>query len=269
MPHIVVSVQARVPDPPVDRRASRPWEGRLLWQPGLLSYVGAGGSSARHSHHAVQLAVSFDDPLEVTVGDLRTVVGAVLIPGSVPHAVETRGRRIFYALVEPHGVLGAALATRAKDLRGRDIAELIPSLSEPAGDAASLITHVGRLIGSLAPRPAHQDLSPAVLTALEYLDYSLSGRPRLEDAARAAHISPSRLTHIFSEQLGIPFRRFVVWLRLRRAAEYRWNTSTLTEAAVAAGFSDGAHLSRVCRQTFGVSPSALSEMRPASACWPI
>ena len=75
-----------------------------------------------------------------------------------------------------------------------------------------------------------------------------------------ANISRSRLTHLFSAEVGVPFRRFVLWLRLRRAADETAGAATLTEAAVAAGFSDMSHLSRVCCDTFGVSPSAVLGM---------
>ena len=176
---------------------------------------------------------------------------------------------IFYALVEPHGPRGALLAQCAHQLRGLDLAELISLESEPAGDQVALEAYADRLIGSLSPGLPHRPLSPYVVAALEYLECALQGRPRLVEAARAAQISPSRLTHLFSEQVGIPFRRFVVWLRLRRAAEHAWSDETLTEAAVAAGFSDMAHLSRVCRSMFGVSPSAMRLMQPVAASWPV
>jgi AraC-like DNA-binding protein len=234
-----------------------------------LAYVGPGGCSTRHSHHAVQLAVSFGARFELTMLDRRVLARAALIPSEEPHAFETGGARIFYALVEPHGASGAALARCAHELRGLDLAEVVSLGTEPAGDQVSLEAYADELIGSLTPRSPSRPLSPYVVAALEYLDAALQGRPRLDEAARAAHISPSRLTHLFSQQVGIPFRRFVVWLRLRRAAEHAWSSQTLTEAAVAAGFSDMAHLSRVCRSMFGVSPSALLQMQPVVASWPV
>jgi len=235
-----------------------------------LAYVGPGGCSARHSHHAVQLAVSFGAPFELTMDDRRVVARAVLIPSGEPHAFRIDGERIFYALVEPHGASGAALAQCAQELRGVDLAEQISVGTEPAGDQVSLEAYADELIGSLTPGSACcPALSPYVVAALEYLDGALQGRPRLEEAAHAAQISPSRLSHLFSEQVGIPFRRFVVWLRLRRAAEHAWSSETLTEAAVAAGFSDMAHVSRVCRSMFGVSPSVLLQMQPVVASWPV
>lgn len=246
------------------------WEGRLLWRPGFLAYVGPGGSSTRHAHHAVQLAVSFGAPFELTMVDRRVLARAVLIPSGEPHAFRIGGERIFYALVEPHGASGAALAECARELRGLDLAERVSLGIEPAGDQVSLEGYADELIGQLTPgSPFRGPLSPYVVAALAYLDGALQGRPRLVEAARAAQISPSRLSHLFSEQVGIPFRRFVVWLRLRRAAEHAWTSQTLTDAAVAAGFSDLAHVSRVCRSMFGVSPSVLLQMQPVVASWPV
>jgi AraC-like DNA-binding protein len=263
----------------VAHRSAERWAGWLLWQPGLLSYLGPGGSSARHSHHAIQLAVSFDGPFELRLDDRRMLARAALIPSREPHAFETSDRRIFYALVEPLGNRGTGLARRARELLGRDLADLIPLATEPAPERYSLVSYADRLVCSLtadrlvcsltADRLVCSltapcltpPLSPHVISALAYLDSGLHGRPRLDEAARAACISPSRLTHLFSQQVGIPFRRFVLWLRLRRAAEHAWAGSSLTEAAIAAGFSDLPHLTRVCKSTFGVTPAAILQMR--------
>jgi AraC-like DNA-binding protein len=251
-----------------ERGVARPWSGHFLWQPGLLSYVGPGGSSDRHSHHALQLAISFDEPLELQLDDRQVRARALLVGSGVPHAFRTDGRQIFYALIEPHSAIGCSLAHRTAQVTGRDLADVLPIGDAPAAETDALIGYTHRMFDQLAPRPTASPLSEPVIKALAYLDETPDHPPRLAQAARAAHISPSRLTHLFSEQVGIPFRRFVLWLRLRRAAEHVWRTRSLTEAAHAAGFSDLAHFSRVCRATFGVAPTGLLAMEPISASWP-
>jgi AraC-like DNA-binding protein len=251
-----------------ERSVTRPWSGHFLWQPGLLSYVGPGGSSDRHSHHALQLAISFDEPLELLLDDRRVRARAVLVASGAPHAFRTDGRRIFYALIEPHSTIGFSLTRHTAQVTGRDLADILPIGDAPAAETEALIDYTHRMLDLLAPRAPASPLSEPVISALAYLDAALDHPPRLVHAARAAHISPSRLTHLFSEQVGIPFRRFVLWLRLRRAAEHVWRTRSLTEAAHAAGFSDLAHFSRVCRATFGVAPTGLLAMAPISASWP-
>ena len=143
----------------------RPWSGHFLWQPGLLSYVGPGGSSDRHSHHALQLAISFDEPLELLLDDRRVWARAVLVESGVPHAFRTDGRRIFYALIEPHSAIGFSLTHRTAQVTGRDLADILPIGDAPAAEANALTDYTRRMFDLLAPRPSAPHLSEPVTTA--------------------------------------------------------------------------------------------------------
>jgi AraC-like DNA-binding protein len=74
-------------------------------------------------------------------------------------------------------------------------------------------------------------------------------------------LSPTRLTHRFTREVGIPFRALVPWLRVAaavramQAARARGVEGSLTHAAHAAGFADAAHLTRTFRALFGLPPS--------------
>ncbi|WP_236733877.1 helix-turn-helix domain-containing protein [Prescottella equi] len=57
-------------------------------------------------------------------------------------------------------------------------------------------------------------------------------------------------------------------MRLRAVAEHVAAGSDLTRAAVAAGFSDSAHLSRAFKRNFGLTPSALLGMTVDRDAWP-
>jgi AraC-like DNA-binding protein len=93
--------------------------------------------------------------------------------------------------------------------------------------------------------------------AIAYVESEIGGKPVLADAARRAGVSPTRLTHVFSREVGIPFRRFVLWTRIKRAVMSTQAGHDLTRAAIDAGFSDSAHLSRTFRAMFGLSPSVI------------
>jgi len=79
----------------------------------------------------------------------------------------------------------------------------------------------------------------------------------LSDAASIANLSAGRLRHLFVEQTGLPFKTYLLWLRLTRAVQCFAAGKSLTEAAHEAGFSDSAHLSRTFRRMFGVAPASL------------
>jgi AraC-like DNA-binding protein len=82
-------------------------------------------------------------------------------------------------------------------------------------------------------------------------------RMKLSDLATAVSLSPSRLAHLFAAQLGLPVRRYLLWLRLRDAVRAMTWDATTTEAAHAVGFADAPHFDRTFRRMLGFTPSAL------------
>ena len=77
------------------------------------------------------------------------------------------------------------------------------------------------------------------------------------DGAALVGLSPGRTRHLFVQQTGLPFRTYLLWLRLNRAVELYAGGASLTEAAHAAGFSDSAHLSRTFHRMFGIAAASL------------
>jgi AraC-like DNA-binding protein len=104
-----------------------------------------------------------------------------------------------------------------------------------------------------------RSVHPHVRCVIRYLhDHELDGRSTsLACLARAAQLSPSRLMHVFTESVGIPLRRYLGWIRVRRAAAALGCGVTATEAAYLAGFADSAHLARTVRGLLGVTPRQL------------
>ena len=73
--------------------------------------------------------------------------------------------------------------------------------------------------------------------------------------AAVAGLSASRFQHLFTREVGVPFRRYRGWQRLRAAIREAALGSNLTTAAHSAGFADQAHFTREFRRTFGAPPS--------------
>src|SRR5207244_5329094 len=79
---------------------------------------------------------------------------------------------------------------------------------------------------------------------VDRIDRSLRERLERSDDLSLKTISPlaglstSRFVHAFTESVGVPFRQYILWLRLQRAACDLVHGVTATEAAHTAGFSD-------------------------------
>lgn len=78
----------------------------------------------------------------------------------------------------------------------------------------------------------------------------------LQGALAQSHLSESRFLHLFSEQVGTPWRGYLVWRRALVAATIAAAGVSLTDAAHSAGYADSAHLSRQFKALFGFTPSA-------------
>jgi AraC-like DNA-binding protein len=74
--------------------------------------------------------------------------------------------------------------------------------------------------------------------------------------ARLVHLSPTRLSHLFCEQMGIPIQQYIIWERMKKTMDLVVkNNANLNEAAHSAGFYDAAHFSKHFKSLFGLNPS--------------
>ncbi len=94
--------------------------------------------------------------------------------------------------------------------------------------------------------------------AIDHVVRNLAAPMKLEDVARAAHFSPFHFHRIFKTLTGETLNQFVKRVRLERALylmSHRDDPS-LTDVALACGFSSSSDFSRSFKQRYGVPPRA-------------
>ena len=232
----------------------------FLWSHRAL-YAGPSPENELHRHHAAQLCVGLDATLHV--GDkedsARQDMRAVFVPPDRPHVIDAESGRVVAIYWEPESTdypfapLGSAVRALSlpdhgwRRLRQMDLRSLSP-VEAWAECAAALDLPV-----QASPTP----LDPRIADTVEYIRHAPGEPHTLHALAERAHLSPSRLSHLFSEQVGVTLRRFIVWNRARYVVGAALSGASLTEAAHAAGFSDAAHMSHTFRGMFGFAPSTL------------
>lgn len=139
-----------------------------------------------------------------------------------------------------------AQGSPAGDVTGESlIATLLTWLDAAATHGQSDI----RASGPLAPR----DLTRLIA----YVDETLDGSLSLDDMARLVGLSLRHFRRALNATTGQSPHQFVLSRRIERACGMiASNRLCLAEIAVAAGFADQSHMTRVFRQTMGVTPSA-------------
>ena len=237
-----------------------------LWEGGFLLMGQGGGEVPGHAHHAIQVTFAFEGKSAVRqeAGEWRESRGLIVRP-DVEHAFNARGHMGAMLFIDPESAegawLGSALTediTLIPDGRVQScVAELVALWERPLEgmQVGDLVRHCIQAINPGVPPSRKRD--PRIATVLEAIRDSDDLRMSLEAAAEIVHLSPGRFAHLFKEELGLPFRRYMLWRKVTRAMLSMGRERTLAAAAQHGDFADSAHLTRTFFMMFGMKPSVL------------
>ena len=91
--------------------------------------------------------------------------------------------------------------------------------------------------------------------AVEYMDCNFDRPLTLADIARAAHLSVSRLAHLFREQMGITLIDYLTNVRINHAKRMLLTTDlNCTRICFEVGYNNQSYFTRTFRQITGMTP---------------
>ncbi|MCW8345941.1 helix-turn-helix transcriptional regulator [Vibrio sp. ZSDZ65] len=252
-------------------------EPKVWIRAGIMMMYGSSIDADYHRHHAIQLV--WPKPESRCTLCLRAetlssnglshvvskeIAAPMILASNVEHQLQMEEGWI--VLLEPSGELGAAM----NQLLAQRPIEMLPKLhfSRPRASDIKLddvAIHLLSLLEHLKqPSPFYLNnnsniIDPRIKRLVDEL-YQCVGvtclKPnawRAADVAATLALSESRFLHLFRQEVGIPWRPYLLWCRMICAVEAVLAGQSATEAAYMAGFSDSAHLSRTFRHTFGMT----------------
>ena len=217
-----------------------------------------------HSHHLLKIFISLDHSFKIEHrGEFREVEIAIIAPDEAHRFASDDGN---YAVLYLDGESEAARYLCSKYIGSHGLCLLPELFLMPAklelmelkdeSISISKAECVSKSILGILLGPYGQEtgeLDPRIKKAIALLKESPDKKIKIESVARHIGLSESRLIHLFTHQVGVPPRRYALWLRLLDAIDEIVEGASFTDAAYAAGFSDSAHLSRTFRKMFGLS----------------
>ena len=221
----------------------------------------------RHAHGTLQLSVGIEGSPRVQLDGTWHRARGVLIDTDVAHAFDCDGRLTAIGWIEGESRLADQLRDRV--LHDRPYALLDAPLCEALANGLSPAFKtttgcpeayqrwrdaLGQLAADVTPEPEYDDRIAAVL---DHLRATPSPPPSIEDLTGIAHLSESRLQHLFRDQVGVPIRRYLLWHRYMTAMSLLADGASVTRAAHAAGFADSAHLTRTATRMNGFTPTKM------------
>lgn len=194
-------------------------------------------------------------------------VTLVLVGRTGPLRLELEGQRVEgdILIVRPGVAHAVALAERGADalfLNGLAFpfdAPLAQSLDGVLAHLASDARH-GDRCATHELRARLTARAPRLPTGIAEVVRAIYAEPMLrmsqDELARRLHMERTRALRCFKAATGQTFREFKKWSALQHAAQLMAQGALVRTAAMDAGFADTAHLSRVFREGFGLTPSA-------------
>lgn len=251
---------------------ARVWEEQVrpprwyLWEGGFLVIGQAGGEVPAHAHHALQVTMAFEGAMAIRRpgGDWREARG-LIVRADVEHAFDARGGTGAMLFVDPDSAEGVWLASAlGEDFTLVPQARLEPCVTalrdfwERPLEALEVGDLVRHCLVKLCPGvPPARRKDPRIATVIAAIRETDDLRLSLEAAAAKVHLSPGRFAHLFKAEVGLPFRRYMLWRKVTRAMLAMGRSRTLAAAAQSGDFADAAHLTRTFIQMFGIPPSVL------------
>lgn len=239
------------------------WDDRFLYiTPGMVSDV--------TQRHTVTLLVA--------LGDAGFVLGnpdgqtqryhAALIARHTPRSLDASDTGLLSLNFDPqsyeHHALTALLGgqpVRPVTLTPESIdAQTMLRVSAGTLDKASLFrltTKLARAINGYQPIKVATDMR--ALHVAQKIKRELPLTSTVAELAAEVGLSADRLSHLFSDKLGIPIKSYILWAKMRRAVELIAQGESLSAVAYDVGFADSAHLTRTIRHFFGLTPSFVAK----------
>lgn len=219
------------------------WVGRIVLGSEWVLYVGEGGRTPMHGHLAHKIVIGLDGPVKITKANLGPRLKRLhVVRPSELHQVGAAGARVGVLFVDAGTFRHTVLPTTGTF---KALMALFKQLE--AGDTAVVASVLRGLTIS-----TNRAVDPRVAAVVDQLrapvDTSLAG------IAADIGLSTGRLSNLFASHIGASPARYRRWRRLRVALELLGQGERIVDAALAAGFSDEAHLNRTCVEMIGITP---------------
>lgn len=110
-----------------------------------------------------------------------------------------------------------------------------------------------------------QRLSQRMNRIASYLEENYQMPVRLRDVANLEQITPTHLSHFFSENFGVTFQEYLNNIRFEHAVRLLENSAlSLSDIAMNSGFSELKYMTRMFEKRLGYKPSEFRRRAPAT-----
>lgn len=220
------------------------------------SFLGFFPATGWHSHGAPVLLIGVSGTFELEFRNGEKVCcRSAIVDSGVEHKVVATDELMALFYVNSRSL--EALCIRNHYLAGSgyiaDVAN--QKLTEHTFNSVIHDFDLSNLLIDALP-PVDSSIDRRIEQSLKWLHIDDRSLP-LDQVAERSDLSCSYYSHLFTQNMGVSFRKYRQWSQLSQFYEHYKQVGNFTDAALLSGFSDSSHLSNTFRKIFGVPPSKI------------
>ena len=246
---------------------------KIYWDRDKISIITDQIESVPHKHWTMQLFLSIEKNLEIGVEDNKISCRCIVINRDILHSFSTGNNMYFTMIIEPISSLAIQLEERMGGMKyyifnNQDI-EYIQNLlfclidSDGLREYREFMIQLYKFLGVKEQARIYDDrvkeqaeiYDDRVKDLLYEIERCNWDTYSIASFADKVALSPSRLSHLFKEQVGMPLKSYIQFHQMQRAFLALLNGKSITESAMTAGFDTPSHFATVTKKMMGMSAS--------------
>ncbi len=229
-------------------------------------YIGNNIQSDFHKHHIIAIIISYGKPFEITLKNKEPVLyRAALIQKEIKYKLKTSNNdSVVFIHIDPYSEIGLNLAQNksfVQDINFNLFSDILndlkdwEKLSESTVQETELLIHkVFEII--IYQNPQYKKMDERIAKCIQLIKQNESDKITIKQMATAVNLSTSRFAHLFKQETGVTFRRFVLSYKLVKSLKAMHKQHNFTESSFIGGFADQAHFTKTFKNAFGIKPSS-------------
>jgi AraC-like DNA-binding protein len=233
-------------------------------------FVGKLTANEFHKHYALQISVSINHNMSMTVKDEVEMSGnAFYVSSKVEHRLLSSETQLTI-LIDPLSSLGYKLYSSFRDVKASVLSsnlkesfiEHLLNFQTNQIDFKAFCLKVSHDLEAYRSRQeiGNHPTDYRIMKALELMEANVVKVFSLEEIAEVSNLSPSRFLHLFKEVTRVNFRRYQLWNKIIKSLPYL-KTHSISDTAHSFGFTDSSHYAKTFKETFGVNPKFMFQKR--------